>query len=71
MLLQCTLRLVSIKCLMAVFYVHEESDESDIILRDQISNQVFVMLPKIVATLQNIITGDEKQGQLIISVTIF
>lgn len=57
---------------MATFYVYDEAiDESDLVLREQVSNQVFVMLPKIVATLNNIIVGDEKQGQFLKSVYRF
>lgn len=63
-------RISAIRCLMATFYVHDGADSSDIVLRDQVSNLMFIMLPKVVATLQKIVHGAETQGQLLIAVLI-
>lgn len=50
--------------------VHDSADASDIVLRDQIANLVFILLPKVLATLRDVATGDEKQGHVIISVSL-
>lgn len=63
-----TLRVAAIECLMAVFFVHDRADVTDSVLREHVANHMFVMLPKVVATLHNVMLGDDKQGQAVIMV---
>lgn len=63
--------MAGIKCMMSVLQVHNEADSSDIVLRDQIANVVFILLPKLTLTLINVAIGDMTQGQALISVNIF
>lgn len=60
----------AIECIQSVLQIHDNADTSDIVLRHQIADIVFILLPKIVATLKNIATGDEKQGHALISVSL-
>lgn len=53
---------------MAVEYVHDGADMTDVVLRDQIAGLLFILLPKLVLTLKNVALGDEKQGHTLIAV---
>lgn len=53
---------------MTTFQVSDRADFSDICLRNDVADVMFVMLPKVVATLQKVIHGEDTQGHLIISV---
>lgn len=53
---------------MAAFYVHDKADVNDAVLRHQVANHLFMVLPKVVVTLQKVILGDAKQGQEVIRV---
>lgn len=55
---------------MAAFYVYDKADVNDAILRQQVANQLFMVLPKVVVTLQKVMLGDAKQGLEIITVEI-
>jgi hypothetical protein len=48
--------------------VHDDV-EYDVVLRHQIAQILFVILPKTLAALISVIHGDEKQGQLLIAVS--
>lgn len=62
------IRIAGIHCLMAAFYVHDKADANDMVVRQQVANQLFMVLPKVVVTLQKVMLGDAKQGQEIITV---
>lgn len=62
-------RMASIKCIMSLMCVHDEADFEDIVLRNQIADVVFILLPKLVTTLIQIATGDETQGHALIAVS--
>lgn len=55
--------------MLAIQHIHDEADLTDIVLRNQISNMIFLMLPGLVATLTNVALGDEKQGTALIAVS--
>ncbi|XP_023292391.2 uncharacterized protein LOC111675781 [Lucilia cuprina] len=57
--------LSSLECLMIVFYVHDEADRMDVVLRNQVANTIFIFLPKIVTVLYQIAVGDETIGETI------
>lgn len=61
--------MAAIKCVMSLKYVHEEADVGDIVLRNQIADVVFILLPKVVSTLFQVATGDETQGYVLIAVS--
>lgn len=58
----------SIRCLLSTLYIDDDADFSDVVLRDQISNEAYVMTPKVLAVLKSIMLGDEKLGHSLISV---
>lgn len=59
------------ECLMSVFQVNDTVDFSDICFRKDVADIMFLMLPKVVATLQKVIHGEDTQGHIIISVRTF
>lgn len=61
----------SISCLLSTLYIDDDADFSDVVLRDQISNEAYVMTPKVIAVLKSIMLGDEKLGHSLISVCLF
>lgn len=61
--------MAAIKCIMSLEYVHDEADPDDIVLRQQIADVVFILLPKIVSTLIQVATGDDTQGHALIAVS--
>lgn len=63
------LRLAAVNCLMSIMQVHDEADFTDVVLRDQIANVIFLFLPKILSTLLDVAKGESKQGTIIISVS--
>lgn len=65
------LRLAAVNCFMSIMQVHDDADFTDVVLRDQIGNAVFLFLPKIISTLLDVAKGDSKQGTIIISVSFF
>lgn len=61
--------MASIKCIMSLKYVHDEADPDDIVLRNQVADVVFILLPKVLSTLIQVATGDETQGHALIAVS--
>lgn len=55
---------------MMVFYVHDEADRMDVVLRNQVANTIFIFLPKIVTVLYQISTTDDTIGETIKIVSI-
>lgn len=50
---------------MIVFYVHNEADHMDVVLRNQVANTIFIFLPKIVTVLYQISIADDTVGDTI------
>lgn len=61
-------RIAGIECTLSVFQLHDEADHNDIVLRKQVADLVFILLPKIFSTLKNVATGDETLGETLIVV---
>lgn len=59
----------ALKCLMVVFYVHDESDSMDVVLRSQVANTTFIFLPKVLIVLFKTSLKDDKVGETIKSVS--
>ncbi|TMW49652.1 hypothetical protein DOY81_005256 [Sarcophaga bullata] len=57
--------LASLECMMVVFYVHDEADCMDVVLRNQVANTIFIFLPKIVTVLYQTSIADETVGETI------
>lgn len=57
--------IASLECLMIVFYVHDEADRMDVVLRNQVANVLFIFLPKIVTILYKSALSDDKIGETI------
>lgn len=55
--------------MMSIFQVNDDADESDIVLRHHIADNVFLLIPKIIKTLCNIATMNETHGELLIIVS--
>lgn len=55
--------------MMSVYHVHDGADADDVVLRNQIADVIFILLPKVVSTLVQVATGDETQGHIIIAVS--
>lgn len=62
------LRLSAIKCILSIFWVHDEADHTDIVLRARIADALFLIIPKVLSTLCDVAIGDETQGETIIQV---
>lgn len=63
------LRMAGIECTLSVQQLHDAADKNDIVLRRQIADIVFILLPKILSTLTNVATGDEILGEPLIMVS--
>lgn len=50
---------------MVVFYVHDEADCMDVVLRNQVANTIFIFLPKIVTVLYQTSIADGTVGETI------
>lgn len=59
----------SIDCLMVLFYVHDDADAADVVLRNQVANTIFIYLPKVVTVLFKTSKADDKIGESIKSVS--
>lgn len=59
----------AINCILSTLYINDAADFTDTVLRDQISNEAYVMTPKILAVFKSIALGDEKLGHSLISVS--
>ncbi|XP_001358594.3 TELO2-interacting protein 1 homolog [Drosophila pseudoobscura] len=60
----------ALQCLMVLFYVHNESDRCDVVLRSQVANTIFIFLPKVLIVLFKASLKDEKVGETIKSMSI-
>lgn len=49
--------------------MHDDAAVEDIVLRNQIADVVFILLPKVVSTLVQVATGDDTQGHAVIAVS--
>lgn len=54
---------------MSLECVHDEADPDDIVLRNQVADVVFILLPKVASTLIQVATGDDTQGHGLIAVS--
>lgn len=64
------LRFQAIECVMATMQVHDEFDFADIVLRSQVSELLFIVLPKLLVAMVSVINGDQKQGKAVIRIGI-
>ncbi|ALC45462.1 CG16908 [Drosophila busckii] len=62
--------IASLECLLVLFYVHDEADAADVVLRNQVANTIFIFLPKVVTVLFKTALADDKVGQTIKSLAI-
>ncbi|EDW15512.1 uncharacterized protein LOC6573992 [Drosophila mojavensis] len=53
----------SLECLLVLFYVHDDADAGDVVLRKQIADTIFIFLPKIVTVLYETAMADDKIGE--------
>ncbi|EDS32815.1 conserved hypothetical protein [Culex quinquefasciatus] len=60
------LRLQAIECVLAVLQVHDGSDFGDAVLRCQVAELMFIVLPKLLVALVSVVNGDEKQGKALV-----
>lgn len=59
----------SIECLMVLFYVHDDADAADVVLRNQVADTIFIYLPKVVTVLFKTSKADDTIGESIKSVS--
>jgi len=59
----------AIECLLVVFYVHDDSDQADVVLRSQVADTIFIFLPKVLIVLFKTSMKDDKVGETIKSVS--
>ncbi|KAI4473185.1 hypothetical protein M0802_016269 [Mischocyttarus mexicanus] len=62
--------LIAIETIMDLCYVGDSSNESDIVLVDQVANTIMLLLPGIVSGLQEIAMGSDIQGHKITMMAI-
>ncbi|XP_053946965.1 uncharacterized protein LOC128855805 [Anastrepha ludens] len=62
--------IASLECLMTVFYVHDEAEFTDVVLRNQVADIIFIFLPKIITVLLKTSLADEKLGETLKSTAI-
>lgn len=62
-------RISSLVCLMTIFYVHDEAEFTDVVLRNKVADTIFIFLPKIVTVLLKTSLADEKLGETLKSVS--
>ncbi|KAM8706614.1 hypothetical protein ACLKA7_010818 [Drosophila subpalustris] len=62
--------IASLDCLMVLFYVHDEAEATDVVLRNQVANTIFIFLPKVVTVLFKVSKADDKMGESIKSMAI-
>lgn len=55
---------------MTIFYVHDEAEFTDVVLRNQVADTIFIFLPKIVTVLLKTSLADEKLGETLKAVSI-
>ncbi|KXJ77559.1 hypothetical protein RP20_CCG007224 [Aedes albopictus] len=57
------LRMQAVECILAAMQIHDEIDFSDKVLRCQVAELLFIVLPKLLVALVSVVNGDEKQGK--------
>ncbi|KAH8407125.1 hypothetical protein KR222_007566 [Zaprionus bogoriensis] len=60
----------ALECLMVLFYVHDDADAADVVLRNQVANTIFIFLPKVVTVLFKTSKADDTIGESIKSLAI-
>ncbi|KAH8386317.1 hypothetical protein KR200_010152 [Drosophila serrata] len=60
----------ALQCLQVAFYVHDESDSVDVVLRNQVADTIFIFLPKVLIVLFKTSLKDDKVGETIKSMAI-
>lgn len=63
--------IAGIEAILSIHQLHSEADESDIVLRRQIANLMFILSPKLIKTIADIATDEEILGEMLISVIYF
>ncbi|XP_049533532.1 TELO2-interacting protein 1 homolog [Anopheles darlingi] len=56
------LRFQAVDAILSLLQIHDDFDFNDTVLRCQVAELLFIVLPKLLATFVSIINGDEKQG---------
>ncbi|XP_050100341.1 TELO2-interacting protein 1 homolog [Anopheles aquasalis] len=56
------LRFQAVDAILSLLQIHDDFDFHDTVLRCQVAELLFIVLPKLLATFVTIINGDEKQG---------
>uniref|UniRef100_A0A182ITA8 Uncharacterized protein n=1 Tax=Anopheles atroparvus TaxID=41427 RepID=A0A182ITA8_ANOAO len=64
------LRFQAVDSILSLLQVHDDFDFSDVVIRCQVAELLFIALPKIIATFVGIINGDEKQGTAVYRIAI-
>ena len=64
------LKISSLVCVLSFMQIHNESDFGDIVIRSQIADLLFIILPKLLASICCIINGDDKIGTSTITMAI-
>ncbi|XP_062556981.1 TELO2-interacting protein 1 homolog [Armigeres subalbatus] len=59
------LRVQAVECIMATLQIHDQFDFSDKVLRCQVAELLFIVLPKLLVALVSVVNGDEKQGKIL------
>uniref|UniRef100_A0A1A9UFI4 Uncharacterized protein n=1 Tax=Glossina austeni TaxID=7395 RepID=A0A1A9UFI4_GLOAU len=62
--------IIALECLMVVFYVYDDADQMDVVMRNQVANTLFIFLPKVVTVLYKLALGDEKLNEIIKVISI-
>ncbi|XP_053690294.1 TELO2-interacting protein 1 homolog [Sabethes cyaneus] len=64
------LRIHSVECILATMQIHDEFDSTDSVLRHQVAELLFIVLPKLLVALVTVINGDEKQGTAVVRIAV-
>ncbi|XP_058812988.1 TELO2-interacting protein 1 homolog [Topomyia yanbarensis] len=64
------LRFQAIDCILATMQLQDDSDWEDSVLRHQVAELLFIVLPKLLASLVSVINGDRKQGTAVVRMGI-
>ncbi|XP_053670074.1 TELO2-interacting protein 1 homolog [Anopheles nili] len=64
------LRFQAVDTILSLLQVHDDFDFNDAVLRCQVADLLFIILPKLLVTFVSIINGDEKQGSAVFRIAI-
>ncbi|XP_055593620.1 TELO2-interacting protein 1 homolog [Uranotaenia lowii] len=64
------LRFAAIECILSTMQIHDGFDSDDPVLRCQVAELLFIVLPKLLSALIQVINGDEKQGRALLCMAI-